>query len=568
MDETSHGQKRSVSNSSSIPFSMLVEAQGISWSSETTKESSKHGKTGGADLGKSTSSSGEFTLSSNSANAMFTQNTSEAKTTQQTSPPGDSFFQSVYYSPFNRSPQMYNDGSKTTISTDYPRDNSRDMSLASQVSTRSNATTPTTSTHPVATNPNPPTRMNTATSQNSSAGKKSRFNQPLPSVPSLSGPPRPYPKDLTPSPSILRPHCHARDRLRLWKPFGATDQSNVLSPTNIERLERLMECAWSENTRSTYGSGLLAFHVWCDHARISEQERAPASGATINLFISAMAGGFAKDTVTNYLAGVRAWHILHYIPWEVDQLQYQTILKALDSVTPPSSRRAKRKPCTVEHLLSIRSALDISQPLGAAIWACATSLFYGIARLGELTVPNREAFVPGNFVEISNVSEDSDRNGFQTTTIRIPFTKSSRAKGNSKGEDIFWAKQNNDTDPKFALDNHIAVNNPESGEHLFSYSMPSQPRRPLTRHVFLVEITRALRKAGREQIKGHSFRIGGTLEYLLRNVPFEVVKSQGRWASDAFRVYLREHARVMAPFVQDIPNLREAFIELHLSTDD
>lgn len=329
-----------------------------------------------------------------------------------------------------------------------------------------------------------------------------------------------------------------------------------------------MECAWSENTRGVYGSGLLAFHVWCDRAHVSERDRAPASGSLISLFISSMAGGFAKDTVSNYLAGVRAWHILHYIPWNIDQPQYQTMLKAIDSVAPPSSKKPKRKPCRVEHLVALRQAIDISTPMGAAMWACITSLFYGMARLGELTVPNVKAFVPGKCVEIGNVTENEDRNDLKVTVIRIPFTKTSRAKGNPDGEDIFWAKQNNKTDPQFALQNHIAINNPESGEHLFSYCASAQDRRPLTRHTLMVEMTRALRKAGQEPLKGHSFRIGGTLEYLLRNVPFEVVKTKGRWASDAFRVYLREHAQIMAPYVQDVPSLRDEFIKLRLSASD
>lgn len=328
-----------------------------------------------------------------------------------------------------------------------------------------------------------------------------------------------------------------------------------------------MECAWSENTKGVYGSGLLAYHVWCDQKKIREEDRAPANGSLINAFIASLAGGFAKETISNYLAGIRAWHILHYIPWQVDQPQYQTVLKALDAVTPASSRKAKRPPCRVEHLLAIRQAIDITSPLGASIWACITSLFYGMARMGELTVGNLSSFEAGMFVEINSVRKEIDRNGLEVTAIHIPYTKSTRAKGNSNGEDIFWAEQNNDTDPLFALNNHIRVNNPGKGEHLFAYNGLAGARRPLTKHSLRTEITRALQQTGQEQLKGHSFRIGGTLEYLLRNVPIDVVKIKGRWASDAFRVYLREHAQVLAPFVQDNPNLSEHLVRFHLSPD-
>ncbi|KAJ7200097.1 hypothetical protein GGX14DRAFT_372564 [Mycena pura] len=41
--------------------------------------------------------------------------------------------------------------------------------------------------------------------------------------------------------------------------------------------------------------------------------------------------------------------------------------------------------------------------------------------------------------------------------------------------------------------------------------------------------------------------------YLLRGLPLDVVK--GRWASDAFAIYLRRHAKIMAPYMQAKPQL-------------
>jgi hypothetical protein len=63
---------------------------------------------------------------------------------------------------------------------------------------------------------------------------------------------------------------------------------------------------------------------------------------------------------------------------------------------------------------------------------------------------------------------------------------------------------------------------------------------------------------GLASLKGHGVRIGGTLEYLLRGVPFDVVKSMGRWSSEAFTLYLRKHAVIMAPYLQGSP-IMEAF---------
>jgi hypothetical protein len=54
-----------------------------------------------------------------------------------------------------------------------------------------------------------------------------------------------------------------------------------------------------------------------------------------------------------------------------------------------------------------------------------------------------------------------------------------------------------------------------------------------------------------------SLRIGATLEYLLRGVPFEAMKGIGRRSSDSFSKYLRKHAQILAPYVQANPDLHQ-----------
>jgi hypothetical protein len=86
--------------------------------------------------------------------------------------------------------------------------------------------------------------------------------------------------------------------------------------------------------------------------------------------------------------------------------------------------------------------------------------------------------------------------------------------------------------------------------------------KPLTKSKFLEVVHQAAVSAGLEKLQGHGIRIGSTLEYLLRGVPFDVVKVKGRWASDAFLVYLRKHAQILAPYMQDRPEVHEAFVRI------
>ncbi|KZT18308.1 hypothetical protein NEOLEDRAFT_1030631, partial [Neolentinus lepideus HHB14362 ss-1] len=84
--------------------------------------------------------------------------------------------------------------------------------------------------------------------------------------------------------------------------------------------------------------------------------------------------------------------------------------------------------------------------------------------------------------------------------------------------------------------------------------------RPLTKTAFIQRLSKAARAAGIDPLQGHGIRIGATLEYLLRGVPFDVVKVKGRWASDAFILYLRKHAQILAPYMQAVPEVHEHFV--------
>ena len=124
------------------------------------------------------------------------------------------------------------------------------------------------------------------------------------------------------------------------------------------------------------------------------------------------------------------------------------------------------------------------------------------------------------------------------------------------GEDVYWAAQTGTVDPEEALENHMQVNKPDANGHLFAWRH-RQGTRVLTKKDPLRRMDEVAASLGEIPMKGHGLRIGATLEYLLRGVPFDVVKSIGRWSGDSFKLYLRKHAVIMAPYLQDSPVLDE-----------
>ena len=83
--------------------------------------------------------------------------------------------------------------------------------------------------------------------------------------------------------------------------------------------------------------------------------------------------------------------------------------------------------------------------------------------------------------------------------------------------------------------------------------------RPLSKKEVIKQIESIIHSQdGMPNLKGHSLRIGGTLFYLLKGVPFDIVKTLGRWLSESFTVYLRHHALVLAPFLQHHPEILDS----------
>ena len=391
-----------------------------------------------------------------------------------------------------------------------------------------------------------------------------RFEAPLsnnnPTPPSM---PQNYRPTLTPTPSSLRPHCLARDRLRLWLPPGenarkrtSTNSNNhstneiTISDAQLNRILEVMGSSWATSTKETYGAGLLVFHVYCDLHHVPEEQRCPISSNLLLMFLSSCAGSYSGSSLNNYTAALKAWHSLHGQPWLVQTSELKTILDGATALAPPSSKRAKRTPFTLAILTSIREHLDLDDPRDAAIFACITTTFYSIARLGEFTVPAMKDFDPAKHITRGGVAEGKDRNSLPVTIFHLPRTKSSPI----KGEDAYWAAQVGPSDPKAALENHLHVNPAENSAHLFAWKHP-KGLRPLTKSELTKRLASISSIANIPNLKGHSIRIGGTLEYLLRGIPFDVVKTMGRWSSEAFTLYLRQHALVMAPYIQATPAL-------------
>lgn len=235
----------------------------------------------------------------------------------------------------------------------------------------------------------------------------------------------------------------------------------------------------------------------------------------------------AQSTIKNYISGIRAWHIRNgYAFSRSDRLNLLTrASRPLANKNPPCA------PVTLEMLLALHEHLQPLNPFNACVLACATTAFWGLARLGELLPAsyNYDHKTPP-FPKISSISPGS----LDSRQILLPWTKVKKW----SGETIYLSKQDNPADPIAALLNHLSVNDLPQSSILFSFK-DTYGSSVLLKQQFLNRCNAVWAKCGLTQTTGHSFRISGTSHLLICGVSPDIIKQSGRWSSDSFLRYWR-----------------------------
>jgi hypothetical protein len=197
--------------------------------------------------------------------------------------------------------------------------------------------------------------------------------------------------------SSFRPRVMAVDRLFSWRtPYGLSHDKSLLAelpPALAESAKMSITGALATSSRSTYAAGLLRFNQFCDRWEISEVARMPASYALLCAFIGNYKGSNSGRTIKSWLSGIRAWHLTNHAPWYGDDKWVQM---ARISANKEGSRHKCPlcAPVSIEHLLTLRKAINLSDHFHAAVWAVALVTFFGCRRLGETTVSSVSSFNP------------------------------------------------------------------------------------------------------------------------------------------------------------------------------
>lgn len=372
-----------------------------------------------------------------------------------------------------------------------------------------------------------------------------------PSVGRTVAPRRPrLAKDSKFKPSELRPNVPAHMRIAHWvTPWSLRQLDEMRSTIPVHLIRKMNEVvvqSWAQSTRNVQGAALLRFTEHCDELEISEEDRMPASTYLLGSFIARHAGSVSSSCIDGWLSSLHSWHTINNAPWKGDERYLSLMKKGSSKLAPPP--KPPRMPVTIRHMKELQRQLDMVNPFDAAVWAVATSAFWGCCRLGELTVESDKVLdermsVTRSYAGVSyGQSTSLGHLSSSSVVFRIPWTKTTKEEGA-----ILTIVGDDAMSPVKAMRNHLGLSKDAPRDsHLFSYRDKEGIWHPMVKRRFMERCNEIWADAGLEELEGHGFRIGGATELLLGGVPPHIVAMIGRWKSLTFLKYWRNVSEIIA----------------------
>jgi hypothetical protein len=287
----------------------------------------------------------------------------------------------------------------------------------------------------------------------------------------------------------------------------------------------------------SYNAAVKKFLVFA-RTRSSDPFTLPASPADLYKFAfwagrTTREGGSHKvlaTTVTKYLCGIKAWHVFHdaTYPPSVDK-KLALMVKASGRKDARIPKKPRKAPVMIPDLLILADALTSGTPMDQAIFDLALVAFWGLARLGEVTLGTPS--YASSEVLASDVQLSADNQSIQITLRE--------AKTAVPGE-LQWLSLQALPDclcPVKAT-KRLHKGCTDADDALFGYRIGGI-RLPLTKNDVTTRLREIWASAGQSNLTGHSFRVGGALLRHALGVSVADICAAGQWKSSCYKLYIR-----------------------------
>jgi hypothetical protein len=137
---------------------------------------------------------------------------------------------------------------------------------------------------------------------------------------------------------------------------------------------------------------------------------------------------YLGSIISNYFHGVRAWHILHGLPWKLNPVELDALMMGAKHLAPASSKNVRLIPLILWQPYACSFFLTNCSILWFGL--ASLSAFYAAAQVGKLTVPQLTSFDTSRHI---TPWREVNKNQLEATVLHDPQTKAVPM----EGKDIF-----------------------------------------------------------------------------------------------------------------------------------
>jgi hypothetical protein len=158
----------------------------------------------------------------------------------------------------------------------------------------------------------------------------------------------------------------------------------------------------------------------------------------------------------------------------------------------------------------LKHTLDLSFPFDACVWAMAACAFWGMMRLGEVTVKSQKEFNPLKHLKRKDAVFNLDLLGKRYARLDLPSAKTAKP---GEIQSCFVTVEDNIC-PLDVLDNLAKIVPALPEDPLFSWRDARGMIRPLVKQKAMDRVNSVFKANGISSAFDHLFRIGGASFFL------------------------------------------------------
>ena len=301
-------------------------------------------------------------------------------------------------------------------------------------------------------------------------------------------------------------------------------------------VQQYFQAGLAPSTQKSYQAAMRRFYKFCTTYSINTPF--PLSEQLLCSYAAFLADQrLASQTIKSYLSALRNLQLTLGLP-DPREKSSMPILKRVQAGIrrirfqkgPPSRIRL---PITAHLMKRIKHALDTSlNPEKAAVWAVASTAFFGFFRLGELLLDSAKSFDEKMCLSWGDVAVD-DRVAPKMIQVHL---KRSKCDQFGSGADVVVGVTGDELCPVAAILDFIELREDKKGPFFLTSS-----GEVITKTWFIEQIRSILSTIGVPplQYAGHSFRVGTATTAAMAGVEDSMIQTLGRWHSSAFLQYIR-----------------------------